>query len=97
MGREYNYRTIIGVRVVVDLDAGSRVHDRTKSLRPATVVSAGQLRNAPPKGDGWKGKTPVLEMRFRLDDGREYEGTDRDIFGFITPVPVSSGTTERRG
>ena len=86
MGKQYNYQTIIGVRVCVDLDTASLVKDRTKSLRPATVIRAWQLRNAPPKGDGWRGENPVLEMRFRLDDGREYDGTDRDVFGFITPI-----------
>jgi hypothetical protein len=86
MGRQYNYQTIVGVRVTVDLDTASLVKDRTKSLRPATVISAGQLRNAPPRGDGWRGENPVLEMRFLLDDGREYDGTDRDVFGFITPI-----------
>ena len=88
MGRTYDYRTIIGARVTVDLDTASLVKDRTKSKRPATVISAGQIRNAPPKSDGWRGKNPVLEIRFRLDDGREYDGTDRDIFGFIVPAPA---------
>ena len=88
MGKTYDYRTIIGARVTVDLDTASLVKDRTTSLRPATVISAGQLRNAPPKSEGWRGKNPVLEIRFRLDDGREYDGTDRDIFGFIVPAPA---------
>ena len=84
-----DYRTIIGVRVVVDLDTGSLVSDRTKSLQPATVVRARQLRNAPCTSPGWKGKSPVLQLQFLLDDGREYDGTDCDIFGFITPVSPS--------
>lgn len=88
MGKTFDYRTIIGARVTVDLDTASLVKDRTKSLRPATVISAGQLRNAPLKSEGWRGKSPVLEIRFRLDDGSEYDGTDCDIFGFIVPAPV---------
>jgi hypothetical protein len=88
MKQTVNYLTIIGRRVTVDLDTRSLVKDRTKSLRPATVISAGQLRKAPVKSEGWRGKNPVLEIRFRLDDGREYDGTDCDIFGFIVPAPV---------
>jgi hypothetical protein len=84
----FNYLTIIGSRVTVDLDTRSLVNDRTKSLRPATVISAGQLMDAPSKSEGWRGENPVLQIRFRLDDGREYDGTDCDIFGFIVPVPV---------
>lgn len=88
MKQTFSYLTIIGRRVTVDLDTRSLVNDRTKSLRPATVISAGQLRKAPVKSEGWRGKNPVLEIRFRLDDGREYDGTDCDIFGFIVPAPV---------
>jgi len=88
MGKTFDYRTIIGARVTVDLDTRSLAKDITKSLRPATVISAGQLRNAPAKSEGWRGENPLLEIRFRLDDGREYDGTDCDIFGFIVPAPV---------
>jgi|LakMenEpi03Aug12_release.lakeMendotaPanAssembly.Ray.scaffolds.fasta_scaffold01253_18 hypothetical protein len=72
---------LLGRRVCLDLD--TRCTHRANSVLPGVVVAVSQLRRA----DGlqvWRGKHPSVELRVRLDDGREYEATDCDIFGFVT-------------
>jgi hypothetical protein len=83
-----DFQSIIGRRVCIDLDTRSLVKDRTKSLRPATVIYACQIKNERATSTGWRNKDPILEIRVRLDDGREYDATDSDIFGFVTPLPT---------
>ncbi len=83
-----DYQTIIGRRVCIDLDTGSLVKDRTKSIYPATVIYACQIKIKQATSGGWRNKDPILEIRVRLDDGREYDATDSDIFGFVSSMPT---------
>jgi hypothetical protein len=82
-----DFQSIVGRRVCIDLDTGSLVNDRTKSKYPATVIYACQITNEQATSGGWRNKDPILEIRVRLDDGREYDATDSDIFGFLAPLP----------
>lgn len=76
---------MIGKRVCIDLDTGCRGRTAWSQQLPGTVVSAHQISENT-QFQGWRGRTPVVEMRVRLDDGREYPCTDCDVFGWIVPV-----------
>jgi hypothetical protein len=78
-------RGVIGKRVCIDLDTGCRGRTSWRQQLPGTVISASQISENT-QFQGWRGRTPVVEMLVRLDDGREYPCTDCDVFGWIVPV-----------